>query len=299
MTAGQPPKDHLSVGAIGGGIAGLYSALLLQNYVPGVKVKLFEASNRVGGRIYTYKFSSDPHQYFEAGAMRIPTGNSQASVFQLIDYLNKIKKGSLEVVDYHNACPSGNRVLVNDTKQRDGRVMTLDYASKHCSELGFACVENNSQSAGKLLQEALAPAIQEINTCFDAAFERYKHTSLYVYLLQNAGWSVQKINYIERMVLQSNANLSGLFGTIMLYADILKPASGKWKTIEGGMSKLAESCAQVIGKKGDVLLNSKVESLTHTSQGLVQVGYTDSTRGSLVYEVLMQLSSTFLYSHNA
>ena len=104
MTAGQPPKDHLSIGAIGGGIAGLYSALLLQNYVPGVKVKLFEASNRVGGRIYTYKFSSDPHQYFEAGAMRIPTGNSQASVFQLIDYLNKIKKGSLEVVDYHNAC---------------------------------------------------------------------------------------------------------------------------------------------------------------------------------------------------
>ena len=32
------------------------------------------------------------------------------------------------------------------------------------------------------------------------------------------------------------------------------------------------------------MLNSKVESLTHTSQGLVQVGYTNSIRGSLTCE---------------
>ena len=274
--------DSLSVGVIGGGIAGLYSALLLQNYVPGVKVKLFEASNRVGGRIYTYKFSSDPHQYFEAGAMRIPTGNNQASVFQLIDYLNKIKKGSLEVVDYHNACPSGNRVLVNDTKQRDGRVMTLDYASKHCSELGFACVENNSQSADKLLQEALAPAIQELNVCFSEAIEKYKNMSLYTYLLQNAGWNVQKINYVETMTSQTNTFQFDFINSA-LHHEIYQKTE-EWKTIEGGMSKLAESCAQVVRRKGDVLLNSKVESLTHTSQGLVQVGYTNSIRGSLTCE---------------
>ena len=82
--------------------------------------------------------------------------------------------------------------------------MTLDYASKHCSELGFACVENDGQSADKLLQEALAPAIQELTVCFSEAIEKYKNMSLYTYLLQNAGWNVQKINYVETMTSQTN-----------------------------------------------------------------------------------------------
>ena len=72
-------KQPISVGIVGGGISGLYSALLLQHYVPNVNVKIFEANNRVGGRIYTYKFSDEPYQYCEAGAMRIPGSPTERS----------------------------------------------------------------------------------------------------------------------------------------------------------------------------------------------------------------------------
>jgi monoamine oxidase len=83
------PNVPPSVGIVGGGMAGLYSALLLQKHIPGVEVKIFEADNRVGGRVYTHKFSSEPYQYYDTGAMRVPDTESHKPVFTLIDHLNK------------------------------------------------------------------------------------------------------------------------------------------------------------------------------------------------------------------
>jgi len=82
---GQP--GSFTVGIVGGGMAGLYSALLLRNF--GIPVKIFEAENRVGGRVYTHRFSDKEYQYFEGGAMRLPDVPWQKPVFDLIDYLNK------------------------------------------------------------------------------------------------------------------------------------------------------------------------------------------------------------------
>lgn len=45
------------VGIVGGGMAGLYCALLLNHYQPNVTVKIFEATDRVGGRVRTHRFS--------------------------------------------------------------------------------------------------------------------------------------------------------------------------------------------------------------------------------------------------
>ena len=76
------------VGVVGAGIAGLYIALLLSR--EGHRVTIFEAGNRVGGRIFTHRFSSsdkDEDAYFEAGAMRIPRSSLHRNVYQLIRYL--------------------------------------------------------------------------------------------------------------------------------------------------------------------------------------------------------------------
>ncbi|CAF3305355.1 unnamed protein product [Rotaria socialis] len=57
-----------NVAVIGGGVAGLITALELS--LSGHMVQLFEASNRLGGRIYTYRA---PKGYItELGAMRLP-----------------------------------------------------------------------------------------------------------------------------------------------------------------------------------------------------------------------------------
>ena len=77
------------VGIVGAGVSGLYTALLLRR--EGHKVKVFEAADRVGGRIYTHRFTPQEHPegvYFEAGAMRVPRSSLHSKVFDLIRYLN-------------------------------------------------------------------------------------------------------------------------------------------------------------------------------------------------------------------
>lgn len=60
------PKQIIVVGA---GMAGLVSASLLKD--AGHEVKIFEANNRVGGRIETVRME-DTGLYLDVGAMRIP-----------------------------------------------------------------------------------------------------------------------------------------------------------------------------------------------------------------------------------
>lgn len=81
----SPPKDittikepgscrGISVGIIGGGLAGLASAFELRKL--GFDITIFEAQeNRIGGRVYTHYFDKDKRVYGEFGAMRIPASH--------------------------------------------------------------------------------------------------------------------------------------------------------------------------------------------------------------------------------
>ncbi len=68
------PTNIPIVGIVGGGFSGLYAGLILQSL--GIEFELFEASNRVGGRIHTWYSSDYSHNnsglYGELGGMRVP-----------------------------------------------------------------------------------------------------------------------------------------------------------------------------------------------------------------------------------
>ena len=124
----------LSVGIVGGGMAGLYAALRLQ--AEGAAVHVFEADcARLGGRVYTHRFNSNPNQYFEAGAMRLPEIAEQKPVFDLIDYLNQINRKSdpqslIETLPYVLFDEKGrDLVFVNGRRGPDGLAMTAKYAN--------------------------------------------------------------------------------------------------------------------------------------------------------------------------
>ncbi|EFI26657.1 hypothetical protein CC1G_15428 [Coprinopsis cinerea okayama7 len=59
------------VGIIGGGMAGLYAGLMLA--YQGISFQILEATDRIGGRCYTYKFEEGgDYDYYDVGAMRFP-----------------------------------------------------------------------------------------------------------------------------------------------------------------------------------------------------------------------------------
>jgi hypothetical protein len=57
----------IRVGILGAGIAGLYAALLIDYLGPesGITYDILEANpDRIGGRLYTHRFSDAPNDYF-------------------------------------------------------------------------------------------------------------------------------------------------------------------------------------------------------------------------------------------
>lgn len=63
-------STDLDVAIIGGGVSGCYTAWRLAQERPGLRVRLFEASGRIGGRLHSVAFPQAPHLVTELGGMR-------------------------------------------------------------------------------------------------------------------------------------------------------------------------------------------------------------------------------------
>ena len=246
------------VGIIGAGMSGLYAGLLLKKQ--NIPFHIFEArEERVGGRVYTYRFSQEENQYFEAGAMRLPCIPSQKPVFDLIDYLNKQhalpSKMHIEKIDYCYKYGKGNLVYVNGKVLEDGRRMTLDYANEHPDQLGFDGLDpaDARKTADSLMDDAMKPLLDEFNEIgAKKFFDKYDSMSLRYYLANLAKpkpWYHAKINYVEVMTAGTNAFTYGVVESVIEYQDFNTPGESGWKTIKNGMSRLPEACAAVIGAK--------------------------------------------------
>jgi hypothetical protein len=69
------------------GPGGLYAALILDDL--GIKYKIIEARERVGGRLFTHYFSDptgQPYNYYDVGAMRFPQKDAMSRIFHLFGY---------------------------------------------------------------------------------------------------------------------------------------------------------------------------------------------------------------------
>ncbi|KAL4723242.1 hypothetical protein ACLX1H_009732 [Fusarium chlamydosporum] len=90
---GLPPRKVCIVGA---GIAGLYIAMILDDLqIPNLEYEILEASDRVGGRVYTHRFSEEENDYYDIGAMRYPDIPTNQRVFDLF------KRTGVRLLKYH------------------------------------------------------------------------------------------------------------------------------------------------------------------------------------------------------
>ncbi|CAF3640669.1 unnamed protein product [Fusarium graminearum] len=118
---GLVPRDSkkLDIGIIGAGVSGLFTALVFdwlneECKDQGLKINydIIEAGEeaRLGGRLYTHRFSDAPHDYYDVGAMRFPNNTIMRRTFQLFNYLG-MKPGKGGLIPYYmddvdGVCPT-------------------------------------------------------------------------------------------------------------------------------------------------------------------------------------------------
>ncbi|KAK2462142.1 hypothetical protein APHAL10511_005840 [Amanita phalloides] len=92
------PTEQNPVGILGAGVGGLYTALILDSL--GIPYKMIEARDRVGGRLFTYRFedpTGGPYNYFDVGAMRFPRIESMRRVFHLFEHCEQVNSGDIQL----------------------------------------------------------------------------------------------------------------------------------------------------------------------------------------------------------
>ncbi|GGE31518.1 putative L-amino-acid oxidase YobN [Pullulanibacillus camelliae] len=137
------PKKIIVVGA---GMAGLVTASLLKE--AGHEVVILEATQRVGGRIYTLREPFVDDLYLDVGAMRIPSHHEL-----VIEY---IKKFGLEINAFVNTTP-------NDIIFANGVKTTRKNYQQHPDILRYPVAPHEKgKTAGQLLLAAIQPVIDYI-----------------------------------------------------------------------------------------------------------------------------------------
>lgn len=119
-----PPAEEtkFKVGIVGAGAAGLFTAMVfdwlnsevnkdIEKESEKLKIDydIFEAAgeDRLGGRLYTHRFSDKKHDYYDVGAMRFPNNYVMKRTFQLFKYIGLEKELiPYYMTDVHNVCPT-------------------------------------------------------------------------------------------------------------------------------------------------------------------------------------------------
>ncbi|KAI1081315.1 hypothetical protein F5B20DRAFT_569735 [Whalleya microplaca] len=275
--------SQLDVGIVGGGIAGLYTALLLHR--EGHRVRIFEGTGRVGGRVYTHYFTTEKDQYYEAGAMRIPNSDFHKIVFDLIDHINSRvpEDKTINLIKYILNSP-GNDLYING--QRPG---VQAYSSTPASVGWDVPEEYRNQTAQELLRAAIGQFIDDLKQDFDAAFkdivEKFDNYTFRYYCTSVMGWPHQVIDFVETVTSQTNQFTLSVPELVMQNMDFDET---DWKTIDRGMSNLPQAMAHLIGYS-NITFGARVTGLEETEDNRVRItasGYNGSVSATFDRVVL-------------
>ncbi|GAB3800783.1 flavin monoamine oxidase family protein [Virgibacillus kimchii] len=139
----KTPKDIIILGA---GMAGLTAGSLLRQ--AGHNVRIIEANNRIGGRIYTLREPFTPGNLLELGAMRFP-----ANHFLMLEY---IRRANLPLESFINISP-------DDVLFINNKMVKYTHYEQNPDILGFPLEQSER---GKTAIELLLGAVQPFMDLF-------------------------------------------------------------------------------------------------------------------------------------
>lgn len=285
-------EDRLTepIGIIGAGASGLYAALILQSL--GHEVEILEGSDRVGGRCFTYHFSEDKYDYFDAGAMRFPKIEAMKPVFHLFDKYNiprvpyhlSSENTILLYNDIRHVCSNGNPEPNADTFQvgeKYGGSITKDFAER---------------KAGSWIDEIFRPFYAAFLQSYEQAwnmlqvFDKYS-TREYMEAVNPERYTPAHITWLETRDTGTNMFDQSFTESVMDYlefgdptpststADLKTPLQTaqseevrkpvEWFCIDGGTSVLTDTMATKVGAD-NIHLQKRVNKIAVKS-GSVQV----------------------------
>jgi monoamine oxidase len=232
---GIPRTDTArNVAVVGAGVSGMVAASLLSQ--AGHHVTLYEASQRIGGRIYTVREPFTHGFYGEAGAMRLP------SFYKLtLDY---IKKFGLPTNPFLNVDAQGNGyIYVNGVKVRQS-----EYNAKGPRGLGYDLLKIEELTAVTLLNNALQQISTYVGTesldqyqtdRWAQVVEKYGEYTVREFLEETTFYSEAAIEMIEVLQDLESRSDQSLIQQIVEINDHGPTVS--YSEITGGMDRFSEA----------------------------------------------------------
>uniref|UniRef100_A0A665T6H2 Amine oxidase n=1 Tax=Echeneis naucrates TaxID=173247 RepID=A0A665T6H2_ECHNA len=235
---------------VGAGMAGLTAAMLLRD--AGHKVTIVESSDRVGGRVETYRNEVEGW-YAELGAMRIPSFHR---ILLWVAEKLGVKMNKFIMYDPNTF------YLVNGVRKR------TDEVRKHPNILNYAVDGNErGKSADRLLDEALQKVKDFIaaHGCH-AFFEKYDRYSVKEYLEEEGGLSSEAVRMIGDLLNEQSLMYTAL--TEMLYEQANINDNTEYFEVTGGSDLLPQALLRELSDV-TILLNYTVGRIRRSDEGVI------------------------------
>ncbi|KAM4703091.1 L-amino-acid oxidase [Rhinophrynus dorsalis] len=239
------PKRIVIVGA---GIAGLTAAKVLED--AGHKITVLEASERVGGRIYTYRNES-AGWYAELGAMRIP------SYHQIVlEFIAKFHLKVSEFVQYNlNTWYAVNNILKRTYAVRDNPDL-LDYKVKDAEK---------GKSSDRLFEDSLAKIIEDFkasNYSCEKVMKKYDSYTVKEYFRKKSSLSREAVRMMGDLLNMNSFMFLSMAEMLHIQYDISDTV--RYMEIVGGLDHLPRAFFQQL--YSPLYLNSRVMEISQEKE---------------------------------
>ncbi|XP_077578996.1 L-amino-acid oxidase [Stigmatopora nigra] len=257
-------KTPQHVAIIGGGIAGLTAAKFLKD--AGHKVTIIEASDRIGGRVETYR-NAEEGWYAELGAMRIPS-------FQKI-LLSIASKLHIPL----------NHFIQDDLNTYfllNGKLHKTSTVENNYNVFNYTLNESErGKSAAQLFSDTLWKVREDLKTIgCDAMLDKYDSYTVKEYLVKEGNLSQGALRMIGDILNENSLFYTSMVETLYLQSDINDIT--EYFEVTGGFDHLTTTFYNILN--ATTFLNSKVKIINQLEGRNVIVTYQDQrTPGSLTH----------------
>ncbi|KAI1214156.1 FAD/NAD(P)-binding domain-containing protein [Annulohypoxylon truncatum] len=219
---------------------------------------ILEANSRIGGRVYTHKFSETPHDYYDIGAMRFPDIPIMKRTFDLF------KLTGMPLIPYYLNRPE-TRDLFNDHFSDESSSDPYQVSIKNGGPVSDDVVDN----VNNILEAAFGPYKEKLVENFKEGFAELMEVDDFSTreFLKRGGpdgkqpsYDFFSIQWMETMNTSTNLFDQAFSESVMDSLDFDYPGTPDWYCIDGGTTLLSDAMRN--GIKTEIQTEKRVESIS-------------------------------------